>query len=144
MPVLLDAVERVMTLNPAFAHEDSTLSEAAGTMVDGGFRHLPVVDSDLRVVGMLSERELRAKLGVEAERFPEGSRDALEERVGAAMRPDPITVGAQTPLGDVMAILENERIGALPVVDDDERLVGIVSYVDVFRFLRERLGVPAT
>ena len=138
MRILDVAVEHVMTLNPAFIADDATLQEAAGLMVDGGFRHLPVVDADRHVIGVLSERELRGKLGVEVERFPEAGSDILEERVEALMRPDPITVGAKVRLGEVMAILEDERIGAIPVVDGAERLVGIVSYVDVLRFVRDQ------
>jgi CBS domain-containing protein len=140
-------VVHVMTMNPAVTAADATLGEAAGVMLEGGFRHLPVVDADRRLAGMIAERDLRAALGVELERLSDAGAGLLEQLVERAMRPDPITVGADATLREVVEVLSEERIGALPVVDERERLVGIVSYVDVLRFLREhdaavRLDAP--
>jgi CBS domain-containing protein len=104
-------------------------------MVQGGFRHLPVVDADQRLVGMLSERDLRARLGTEVERFPDAASDLLSEPVEATMRPDPITISSDAALRDALEIFADERIGALPVVEGS-RLVGIVSYVDLLGYLR--------
>jgi CBS domain-containing protein len=137
------AVEQVMTLNPATVEAEDSLAEAAGAMVEGGFRHLPVIDGAGRIVGMLSERDLRGRLGVEVERFPAAGREVLEERVEAAMRPDPITVGPGTTLREVIGIFGEERVGAVPVVDERERPIGIVSYLDVLGFLREQDRMPA-
>jgi CBS domain-containing protein len=51
---------------------------------------------------------------------------------------NPITITADSPLADLGWSLLEERVGAVPVVDDDDRLIGIVSYVDVLRHaLRE-------
>jgi CBS domain-containing protein len=111
-------------------------------MVQGGFRHLPVIDAEGALVGVLSERDLRARLGTEVERFPDAAFDLLSEAVEGTMRPDPITISADTTLRDALEILTDERIGALPVLDG-ERLVGIVSYVDLLAYLR-REATPAT
>ncbi len=135
-------VERVMTRDPATVEPDATLSDAAERLVQGGFRHLPVVDPGGRLVGLLSERDLRGKLGTDLEDFPEATLEALSEPVSGAMRPDPITVSPRTPLGELLGIFADERVGALPVVGDDDRLVGIVSYVDLLAFLREEAGGP--
>jgi CBS domain-containing protein len=91
---------------------------------------------------MLSERDLRARLGTEVERFPDAALDLFSEPVEGAMRPDPITISSDATLRDALEILSDERIGALPVVDG-ERLVGIVSYVDLLGYLR-REAPPAT
>jgi CBS domain-containing protein len=127
----------VMTLNPAVTAPDAPLGEAAGTMLEGGFRHLPVVDADQRLVGMIADRDLRAVLGVELERLSDAPAELLDQQVERAMRTDPIAVGADATLREVVELLSEERIGAVPVTDEAERLVGIVSYVDVLRFLRE-------
>lgn len=131
------SIAHVMTSSPASIDPEATLGEAAGRMLEGGFRHLPVVDADRRVVGMISERDLRARLGVELERFPDAPSGLLDEQVERAMRPDPLTVPAGARLRDFLDIVVDERVGAVLVVGDDERLVGIVSYVDVINFLRD-------
>ncbi len=141
-PEFLDVpVERVMTRRPDTVGAEDALGDAAGLMVRGGYRHLPVVDPDGRLVGMLSERDLRARLGSELEGFADAGRQLLSDTVESAMRPDPITVGRHAPVREVLEILIDDRIGALPVTDDADRLVGIVSYVDLLAYLRE--GAPA-
>jgi CBS domain-containing protein len=137
IPFLDVPVAHVMTSSPASIEMDATLGEAAGRMLEGGFRHLPVVDANQRILGMLSERDLRAHLGVELERFPEAPTGFLDEQVERAMRPDPLTVREGARLRDVLEIVADERVGAVPVVREDDSLVGIVSYVDVIQFLRD-------
>lgn len=141
VPFLEVPVTVVMTPRPATIGPEDSLGDAAGTMLEGGFRHLPVVDVDGRLVGMLSERDLRGRLGTELERFADAALDLLSEEVAGAMRPDPITVPTTATIRDALEILTDERVGALPVVDG-ERLVGIVSYLDLLGYLR-REAPPA-
>jgi len=135
-------VEKVMTRNPATIEPDATLSDAAETIVQGGFRHLPVVDGAGRLVGMLSERDLRTRLGIDLRQYAEATLEALSEPVSAAMSPDPISIGPKTPLAEALEIFADEKVGALAVVDESERLRGILSYVDLLAYLRERGGGP--
>ncbi|WP_242392916.1 CBS domain-containing protein [Anaeromyxobacter oryzisoli] len=141
IPFLDVPVTQVMTSRPAIIGPEDALGEAAGVMVQGGFRHLPVVDVDDHLVGMLSERDLRARLGTELERFAEVARDLLDELVQDTMRPDPITIPSDATVRDALEILSDEGVGALPVLDG-ERLVGIVSYLDLLGYLR-REAPPA-
>jgi CBS domain-containing protein len=138
VPFLEVPVKLVMTPRPATVGPEDSLGDAAGKMVEGGFRHLPVVDVDGKLVGMLSERDLRARLGTEVERFPDAALDLLSEEVERTMRPDPITISSDATLRDALEILADERIGALPVLDG-ERLVGIVSYLDLLGYLRSEV-----
>lgn len=143
VPFLEVPVEHVMTPRPATVGPEDALGDAAGMMVQGGFRHLPVVDVDGRLVGMLSERELRVRLGTELERFADAALDLLSEDVEGSMRTDPITISSSQTVRDALEILTDERVGALPVVDD-ERVVGILSYLDVLGYLRREspAGAP--
>lgn len=50
----------------------------------------------------------------------------------------PLSVSTETPAREVVELMLEHRIGAVPVIDAEQRLVGIVSYVDVLRTL-ERL-----
>ncbi len=130
-------VDEVMTRSPVTVNDDATLGDAAEALQQGGIRHLPVVDGEGRLVGMLSERDLRARLGVDVDGFPDATLEALTELVSEAMTPDPISIRTGTPLGDVLETFAVERVGALPVVDDADKLVGILSYVDLLTWLRD-------
>ena len=124
-------VSTVMTRGPASVDELAPLADAAAEMAAGGFRHVPVVDSDGRLVGMISERDLRARLGTDPRGFASAADSALAERVAEVMTPDPIALPPHAPLGEALAVFTDDRVGAVPIVDDGERLVGIVSYVDL-------------
>jgi CBS domain-containing protein len=65
IPLLDIPAQDVMTSNPAAIGPEDSLGDAAAMMVQGGFRHLPVIDGDGRLAGFLSERDLRARLGIE-------------------------------------------------------------------------------
>ncbi len=143
IPEFLDLpVDRVMTRRPDTVSPEDALGDAAGLMVSGGYRHLPVVDPDGRIVGMLSERDLRARLGSELGQFAEAGRQLLSETVESAMRPNPITAGRRAHVREVLETLIDDRVGALPVTDDADRIVGIVSYMDLLAYLREGALAP--
>ena len=127
----------VMTRGPATVEEAAPVSDAAAEMAAGGFRHLPVVDATGALVGMISERDLRARLGTDVARFADATVDALAEPVMEAMTPDPVSLPPTATLAQALEVFADERVGAIPVVDDAERPVGIVSYVDLLGTIRE-------
>lgn len=131
-------VDALMTRNPVTVEAETSLAEAAQALLTAEARHLPVVDPDGRLVGMLSERDLRQWLGTEMGDWSRASQDVLDEPVGNAMRPDPLALPEGAPLSRALAILTDERVGALPVLDDEDRVVGVLSYVDVLLWLRQR------
>lgn len=125
-----------MTPSPDCASPGEPLSRAASRMIERGIRHLPVVDEAGRVIGMLSDRDVRTLLGdpvaaLRRRRAPIGE----DLTVGSAMTPDPARVAGDAPLSDALAILVDRRVGALPVVNGAGALVGILSYLDVLRAL---------
>jgi CBS domain-containing protein len=130
-------VERVMTGSPVTIDPEATLAEAAQALLQGGFRHLPVVNGMGRPVGMVSERDLRARLGTDLYGFTRATVEALNEPVSGVMTPDPVSVRLGARLGEVTDTFADERVGALLVVDDADRVRGIVSYVDLLLWLRE-------
>ncbi len=134
-------VGAVMTRRPVVAKEDDRLLDAVERMLENGVRHLPVVDPDGRVVGMLSDRDVRTAVG-DPRRALERSqaRPAVDAmRVAEVMTRDPIAVDQDAPLQNAIEILVAEKVGALPVVDSREKLVGIVSYLDVLEDAARRL-----
>jgi CBS domain-containing protein len=133
----------VMTRGPATVEEAAPVSDAAAEMAAGGFRHLPVVDATGALVGMISERDLRARLGTDVARFADATADALAEPVLEAMTPDPVSLPPTAMLAEALEVFADERVGAIPVVDDADRPIGIVSYVDLLGMLRELSEVVA-
>lgn len=133
----------IRRVDAAFA--DDPLTEAAARMAARGIRHLPVVDGMMRVRGILSERDVRQATGRTLLEIDEAERAEYVSRlrVGDVMTPDPRTIGEDEPLGNAVRALVEDRFGALPVVDEEDRLVGILSYVDLLRYLGARLGDDA-
>lgn len=130
------SVGDIMTEEPSVAHRDDALVETARRMIDQGIRHLPVVDGDGVVVGMLAERDLRGVIGDLRSFLADGERTPLDtQRVDDVMTSNPVTVTTSASLFDLASCYIDDRIGAVPVVDEDDRLVGIVSYIDLLSFL---------
>ncbi len=110
--------------------------EAVGIMVDRGIRHVTVIDDDRRVVGIISDRDVRTAIGDPHEALHAELERLEEMRVSGVMSAPVLTAHEETPLTDVAKRFVDERIGAIPIVDRNHRLVGIVSYVDVIRTLQ--------
>lgn len=131
----------VMTPNPATVTPETPLAEALDVMWDLDVRHVPVVDRG-QLVGMLSDRDVTGRdLG---RSFADSGRDAsdreLRRSVGDLMSTDVISVEADSGLDEVVDLLVEHRVGALPVVEASTRtVVGIVSYIDVLRALQDLL-----
>jgi acetoin utilization protein AcuB len=128
-----------MTPSPVTAHPGDLLVDAASRMLHAGIRHLPVVDGAGAVIGMLSDRDVRSAIGnpmqlIEGEPLSARIEDLTVKEI---MTPEPRVVAPDSTVATLLALLVDERLGAVPVVDADEGLVGIVSYLDV---LRNELG----
>lgn len=131
-------VADLMTPDPRTIDIDADLEEAVGLILEGGFRHLPVVDSNERLVGILSERDLRAALGADLRDWSTVEENRFEEVIANVMVPGAVFVRDHNRLVDILDVFTDERIGAVPVLDDDDVLVGILSYVDVLNWMREQ------
>ncbi len=137
-PGLAQPVRAVMTPNPQSASADDYLADAAGRMSARGIRHLPVIDGERRLVGMLSDRDVRTAMGEARQALDEGAATArlAALRVEDLMSARPISIGEGEPIQRALDLLVAERVGALPVVDAGERLAGIVSYLDLLTWVR--------
>lgn len=114
----------VMTRHPETIHPDDTLAKAKEMMDAAGFRRLPVV-KDGEVVGMLTERDLRAHAG-----YLESS------KANAAMSAPVISVGPHSTVQEAARLMLHHKVGGLPVIDG-RRLVGIVTSIDMLRAFLE-------
>lgn len=137
-----ESVTTVMTREVDTIGPGDSLFDAALRMHQGGYRHLPVVDPDDRVIGILSDRDVRNAFGDPrklVERDDVDHEHALGIRVDEAMTSEPITVLEEATLGDAVAAFLDARVGAIPVVDGETgRLRGLVSYLDALAAASER------
>ena len=137
------SAQDLMTPNPVTVPPDATLAEVWDLMRDRGIRHVPVVDGGT-LVGMVSDRDLAH---VDLPRFltlegAEALRRELSVPVAKMMASGLVVVDADAEMGEVVDLLIEHRVGALPVVRPGTgELVGIVSYVDVLRAVRDSLDM---
>jgi acetoin utilization protein AcuB len=132
---LREPVSEAMRQEVFSVRDDQPVMEAVDLMATCRIRHMPVVDGEGRVVGMLSDRDVRSALGDPAGAARSWPAEASRIRVSQAMTPDPIVIKADAPLSVAVSHLLSRGVGALPVVDGDGRLRGILSYIDVIRAL---------
>jgi acetoin utilization protein AcuB len=126
-------VEQVMTTPVVMVTPETLAGQAWELLQEHHFRHLPVVRFG-RLVGMVSDRDLRVARAL-----------ADEPTVGDLGRVDVTTVERDTPVEEASRLMLEQKIGALPVVQDGA-LVGIVTESDLFRMLTRVMGVlePST
>ncbi len=127
-------VGQIMTPDPEVTHLDDLFLDAVGRMTNRGIRHLPVIDAERRVVGILSDRDVRASMGniLASDDEQRAVSIRLEYlRVRDVATRDPLTLRETAPVSQIVRVLVDHRVGAVPIIDDEERLVGIVSYIDV-------------
>lgn len=128
-------VEDVMTEDPITVQSSTSIRKVIATLFEGDVRHLPIVDGD-QLVGIVSDRDLRAFLApsmLELEK-PDEVQRRLGQAVSSVMNADVVSVTPQTDLSEVIDMMIDQRVGAVPVVrPGTQELVGIVSYIDVLR-----------
>lgn len=126
-----------MTVNVISLGINSSVMDAAEILREKNIRQFPVIDSKGRLVGIVSDRDIRDAM---PSKFIPG--DAVMHRggglytltAGDIMTMDPITVTSDTAINKVADILVKNKVGGLPVVDGDV-LLGIITQADVLRFL---------
>ena len=129
----MTTAQDLMTEDPITVRTTSTIREAARLLQTLDIRHLPVVDEEGALVGMLSDRDLRGLSPLVVGGDFEGSPDGLDARVSTVMSADVLSVETEDDLSAVVELMLENKVGAVPVVDGDGALVGIVSYMDVLR-----------
>ena len=145
----------VMSREVIAIRQDATLAKAVRLMVDARISGLPVVDEAGRLVGIVTEGDLlhRAETGTEkkggwlANLFAAGTQagryvQAHTRRVADLMTPEVLSVEEDTPLSEVVQLMEQHHVKRLPVLRDD-KVVGIISRADLVRALGEAVAPVA-
>ena len=141
-------VRDVMTRSVVTIKRDADLHEAARILSENRISGMPVVDDNNRVIGVVSEADILILAGLKREHtFKDILRNILGEpvtakkggdKVGDVMGFPPITSKADDDIGEVAKILDDRRIKRLPVVDDEGKLIGIISRADILKVIGKK------
>lgn len=111
--------ENGMILNPISISPDKTVATALGMMAEFKIGGIPVVDPENRLVGIVTNRDLRFE-------------KAMDKRIDEVMTKDNlVTTRQSTDLEGAAEILQEHKIEKLPVVDSDYKLIGLITYKDI-------------
>jgi len=116
----------LMTTDVIAVSPDTGLREAARLMFRNRVSSLPITDPDGTLVGIISEADF---LRLEVER-QEGTRDQ-GETVGDVMSRGVVTVRPNAEIYEAAKIMAVQEVKRLPVVDEDDRLLGVISRADI-------------
>ncbi len=113
----------VITLRP-----DATLADAWGLMRTRGIRHVPVVSETGVMVGIMSDRDIL--------QFSHSSGRPLPAHIaGQVMEREVLSATPSTPIQEIAGAMVNEGIGALPILDEAQHPIGIITASDILRAL---------
>ncbi len=132
-------VREIMSPDPVVLTVDDELSLAHDIMSLGRIRHLPVVEGS-KLVGIISQRDLfKASLASVLDDDYDKNREHLKSiKIKEIMVKDVISVAPDMNLREAGRILLKEKIGCLPVVEND-RLIGLLTETDLLSFLIDHI-----
>lgn len=146
----------IMTVDVITVGPDENLEKAAQMLVDNKISGIPVVDEDHQILGIISEKDLMIKAGELKVPFyitlfdsiiflenPMRLKNDLKKyaasKVAEAMTPKAITVDEETPVSEIVRIMQERKVNRVPVVKDG-RLVGIITRNDILKTMVKRNG----
>lgn len=137
-------IEKSMTRKVITISQDAAIIKAQALMEQNGIRHLPVVDENCTLLGIVTDRDVRSAVPGQATkaRLDNDEQSALSQiRVSEVMSTDLITITPLDTTQDALLLIQKHKVGALPVVDDHHRLMGIISVRDLLRTFINVLGI---
>ena len=148
LATVLQTVEDIMAENAVSLEGQDTIADAMEVMQEGKLRHVPIVDKQNRLMGIVSDRDILQHLPFHSRQFqPESKvfRDKLFEvtpddpatrqTLNHIMKTDVIHVLPDCDFYTAVNMLYEMKISCLPVIDEEKKLLGIVTTKDVMRGL---------
>ena len=134
-------VREWMTPDPVTIGPDTPVLEAIKLLKEKGFRRLPIVEGG-KLVGIVTDKDLKDAMPSKATTLSVWELNYLLSKltVSEVMAKPVITVQADEPLEEAALLMEEYKVGGLPVLEGD-RLVGIITITDVLRAFIEVMGM---
>ena len=136
-------VSRSMTQKVITTGPEADVFDAYEKMTQNRIRHLPVIDADGRLIGIVTDRDIRSALPYSMIKDPVRTAETekvKDLKVMDIMTADPKTIGPHHTIQDALVLIQELRVGALPVVDKEGKLKGILSVRDLLRAFINVLG----
>lgn len=133
-------VKELMTKDVVTLVTDASLKDAIRMMTAGKFRRIPVVANG-RIEGIITDRDIRRSLNSPVV-FHERSSDEYllnTVKVGTSMTQNPLTIGPDEDILKAAELMEQHKIGGLPVVGEG-LIIGIITLSDLINYLIKQLG----
>ena len=129
--------KEIMTTDVIVAKQDDSIADVANMLIAEKIGGLPVVDSENRVVGIISETNLLQGLIFldDLKKVEKDIKQVAAYKVGELMSKDIIKVHEDDKFDDVANVMIKKSINRVPVVDDDNKLKGIICRYDIIKAL---------
>ena len=137
-------VSRSMTIKVVTIQPDAAVLEAQELMAKHRIRHLPVIDGKDRLIGVVTDRDVRSVLPYDCYKNPDCTKEhaeVAELKIKDIMVVEPLTISPSDTIQDALLLIQKKRVGAFPVVDDNGKLKGIISVRDLLRAFTNVLGI---
>lgn len=130
----------IMSRNPVSVDMDDRLAKVKELFDQHHFHHLLVVGHG-KLLGVISDRDLLKavshNIGTAAETLSDIA--TLNKRVHQIMTRKPLTLQPDNTVQEAIALFNSQKISCIPIVDDEGKPVGILSWRDILRVLEEKL-----
>lgn len=120
--------ESGMIIDPVTLPQSSTVADAKNAMREFGIGGIPIVDENKKLVGIVTNRDLR---------FEKDNKRGISEVMTAMPL---VTVAEGTSLQEAEVILQGKKIEKLPVVDSDNTLVGLITFRDITKLTQKPIA----
>ena len=136
-------VKDIMTPHVYTINQNQTLLELQGLMSDDNLRRVPVLNDAGQVVGIITDKDVKLASPSEASTLSRYEASYLLSRIKVkdVMTHNVKTVYATADLADVAALMYQDHVASVPVMDEENNLCGIVTDSDVFRALVDIFGL---
>lgn len=137
-------ISEYMTSNPITISADLFLPHARRMLNEYQIRHLPVVDKERKLVGIVTDRDLRSAYPSSV--ISKGDKILSFEQVEKTTVADIMTTSCSTlqpeaTIDDALIIFDRDKVGGIPVVSEDDVVLGIFSLLDLTAAYRKMFGV---
>ena len=131
-------IEKVMTKKIVTVEMDDSLATIKEIFDNTGFHHLLVIESG-KLCGVVSDRDLLKSLSPNIGTVAETNKDlaSLNKRVHQIMTRKPVVITANAGIYEAVDLFNQHAISCIPVVDDENQPIGIVSWRDILRLIAE-------
>ena len=129
-------VNQIMSQNLHTVNPDDNLALLSKTFNDVSYHHLPVVDADNTLLGIISDRDVTRNIspfiGTDSER--DCDRELLKKTAADIMSSDPISVAETSRIETASILLLENNFSCLPVVDDEGKIEGLLTWKDILNY----------